>query len=101
MSDIPVCPLCGRPIPRHAPQSDHHLIPRLRGGKGGPVVRLHQICHNEIHASLTETGLARGYTTVEALRSHPRLAKFIAWIRKRPDDFHAGSPGPRRASRRR
>ena len=43
MSD-PVCPLCGRPIPPGAPQSDHHLVPRLKGGGRGAVVRLHQIC---------------------------------------------------------
>ena len=40
----PICPLCLRPIPPGARQSLHHLIPRLRGGKGGTVVRLHQIC---------------------------------------------------------
>ena len=46
MDETPICPLCGRPIPRDVRQSDHHLIPKLKGGKGGPVVRLHQICHN-------------------------------------------------------
>ncbi len=92
----PICPLCGRPIPPEARQSLHHLVPRLRGGKGGPTVRLHQICHNEIHATLTETELARDYATVEALRAHPRLARFIRWVGKRPAAFHARSPGPRR-----
>ncbi|SFC64677.1 HNH endonuclease [Tropicimonas isoalkanivorans] len=92
----PLCPLCGRPIPRHARQSLHHLVPKLRGGKGGPTVRLHQICHNEIHATLTETELARDYASIDALRDHPRLAKFIAWVSRRPPDFHARSPGPRR-----
>ena len=41
---LPICPLCDRSIPPHAKQSLHHLIPRLRGGKGGPTVLLHQIC---------------------------------------------------------
>jgi len=40
----PFCPLCLRPIPPGAPQSLHHLVPKLRGGKGGPTVLLHQIC---------------------------------------------------------
>jgi len=40
----PICPLCLRPIPPEARQSLHHLVPKLKGGKGGPVVRLHQIC---------------------------------------------------------
>ncbi len=99
MDGDPICPLCGRPIPPDARQSLHHLTPKLRGGKGGPVVRLHQICHNEIHATLTETELAREFNTVEALETHPRLAKFIAWVGKRPPGFHSKTPGKRRAGR--
>lgn len=91
-----ICPLCGRPIPAHAKQSLHHLTPKLKGGKGGPVVRLHQICHNEIHAALGEAELARDYNTIEALRGHPRLAKFIAWVARRPPEFHSRTPGRRR-----
>jgi len=59
-------------------------------------VLLHQICHNEIHATLTESELARDYSTVEALRAQPRLAKFIAWVGRRPPEFHSRTPGPRR-----
>ena len=85
----PICPICGRPIPPHAKQSLHHLTPKLRGGKHGPTVLLHQICHNEIHATLSETELARDYADVEALRAHPRLARFTRWVVRRPPDFHA------------
>lgn len=98
MSD-PICPLCGRPIPPDVRQSLHHLVPRLRGGKGGPVVLLHQICHNEIHVTLTETELAREYNTIEALQTHPRLAKFISWVAKRPPGFQSKTPGKRRGRR--
>src|SRR6056300_1069517 len=72
MSD-PICPLCTRPIPADVPQSLHHLIPKLKGGKGGPTVLLHHICHKEIHATLTEAELARDYASIDALRAHPRL----------------------------
>ncbi|WP_299880692.1 HNH endonuclease [uncultured Sulfitobacter sp.] len=95
MSD-PICPLCLRPIPVGVPQSLHHLTPKLKGGKGGPVVLMHHICHREIHASLTEAELARDYSTPEALRSHPRLARFAAWVAKRPPSFRSKVPGKRR-----
>ena len=93
---VPVCPLCDRPIPEGVPQSLHYLVPRLRGGRHGETGLLHQICHNEIHATLTETELARGYASIEALRTHPRLEKFIRWVAKRPPEFRSRMPGPRR-----
>ena len=92
----PLCPLCLRPIPPGVPQSLHHLIPKLKGGKGGPVVLVHHICHKEIHATLSEAELARTYNTPEALRSHPRLAVFAAWVAKRPPDFMSKVPKRRR-----
>ncbi|ROU02970.1 HNH endonuclease [Histidinibacterium lentulum] len=91
----PVCGLCGRPIPPDVPQSLHHLVPKLKGGKGGPTVLLHHICHKEIHATLTEAELARNYATVEALRAHPRLERFAAWVRRRPPGFGSKVPGRR------
>ena len=99
MSDDPICPLCLRPIPETAKSSLHHIVPKLKGGKGGPVIRVHQICHNEIHATLTEAELARDYDTPEKLRAHPRLAKFFAWVAKRPPGFHSKTPGGRRKRR--
>ncbi|RME16783.1 MAG: HNH endonuclease [Alphaproteobacteria bacterium] len=97
MSDTPpICPLCLRPIPPGVPQSRHHLVPRLKGGKGGETVLLHQICHKEIHASLTEAELARDFNTIAALRAHPRLARFIDWVARRPPAFNPRSTGNRR-----
>ena len=95
-ADHPVCPLCDRPMPPWVKTSAHHLIPKLKGGKGGPTVLLHHLCHREIHATLSETELARQYNTIAALRSHPRLARFLAWVADRPPDFTSRVPGPRR-----
>jgi hypothetical protein len=95
----PVCALCGRPIPPHAKQSVHHLVPKLKGGARGETVRLHQICHNEIHACLSEAELARDYDTPEKLRAHPRLARFVAWVSTKDPAFHARSVRPARRRR--
>lgn len=86
-------------MPPGVPQSRHHLVPKLKGGKGGTTVLLHLICHKEIHATLSEAEIARDYVTMEALRAHPRLAGFIRWVAKRPPEFNSKVPGPRRGRR--
>lgn len=100
MSDDPVCPLCGRPIPPRARSSLHHLVPKLKGGGKGPTFLLHQLCHAEIHATLTEAELARDYPTIEALRAHPRLARFIRWVARRDPAFHSRTAKTTRRLRR-
>jgi 5-methylcytosine-specific restriction endonuclease McrA len=92
MSDDPICPLCLRPIPADVPRSIHHLVPKAKGGKGGPTVLMHHICHKEVHAALSEAELARSFRTPEALRAHPRLARFAAWVAKRPPGFISRVP---------
>ena len=55
-------------------------------------MRLHHLCHKEIHATLSEGELARHYCTPEALRAHPRLARFIDWVARRPPGFLSRVP---------
>lgn len=81
-----VCPLCMRPIPK-AQRDAHHLIPKSRGGV--ETVILHRLCHRQIHALFTETQLARHYSTVEALKAHPEIAKFVAWVGDKPNHIRA------------
>lgn len=85
----PVCPLCERPILPGTKQSRHHLTPRLKGGTHMGTVLLHQICHSAIHARFSETELAKRLADVEALRTHPALTEFIAWVKTKPPEFHA------------
>jgi len=37
-------------------------------------------CHSAIHQAIEEKSLARNYNTLEALRSHPEVSKFIDWV---------------------
>jgi len=80
----PACTLCGRPLGRRVEQ--HHLVPRRYRGR--ETVRLHPICHRAIHNALSERALAQDYNTPDALRAHPDIARFLAWIADKPPDFH-------------
>lgn len=94
---VKMCHLCGREIPR-ALQSMHHLIPKLKGGKTTEdnIVVLHRPCHDMIHAVFTEAELARSYSSIDALLTHPKIAKFAKWIAKRPIDFSDGTASLRK-----
>jgi hypothetical protein len=79
------CFLCGRPLGTRVQR--HHLVPKSRGGR--VTAPIHPICHRAIHAALTNKELERGYATPEALRAHPEIARFVAWVQSKPPDFHA------------
>ena len=93
---LPVCPLCLREIPPDVPQSLHHLVPKLKGGKHGPTILVHHICHKEIHAALSEGELAKNFNSIETLKEHPKLCKFFDWVAKRPPNFLSKVPKKRR-----
>lgn len=83
------CGLCGRPMIAGPSVEDHHLLPRSQGGRA--TIPLHRVCHRKIHAELSEKELARGYTTLDALRAHPDIAAFIAWVARKPPEFTANT----------
>jgi len=89
------CPLCGREIPPHL-ESKHHLTPKLKGGKHGPVAVLHTICHGKIHSVFSEAELARNYSTIEQLLEHEEITRFVRWVRKRPPDYRSSNRRKRR-----
>jgi hypothetical protein len=84
-----LCPLCKRTLAE--PITKHHLIPASRGGKGGPTIPMHKICHSKIHAVLTEKELERYYHTMDRLQEQEEIAKFIKWVSKKPPEFYDGS----------
>ena len=62
-------------------------MPKSQGGR--ETAPVHPICHRTIHRTLGNKALARDYASAEALRAHPELAKFIAWVANKDPDFHA------------
>ncbi|OAN66453.1 HNH endonuclease [Sphingomonas sp. TDK1] len=79
------CALCSRPL--GARTEWHHLVPKSEGGR--ETVPLHPICHRAIHASASNTALARLYPTLDRLREREDIRRFLAWIADKPADFHA------------
>lgn len=80
-----ICPLCDRVIPE-SQRDAHHLVPKSKGGKKTEF--LHRICHKQVHALFDETELATKLNNADALRSHPEMQKFIAWVKNKPNDFY-------------
>ena len=91
MGEAPACWLCERPLGRRVEW--HHPVPRSRGGRD--MVPVHPICHRAIHANFANSELARAYSDADALRAHPAMTRFLAWVANKPPDFHA----PTRARR--
>jgi hypothetical protein len=81
-----------------AQQEAHHMVPKSWGGRQTRV--LHRMCHRQIHALLTEAELARDYASIEALRTHPGVARFVAWVKDKPGEFHERTRASQRLRRR-
>jgi len=87
---VGVCELCEMDGMR---LTDHHLIPRMRhnrkvkrdfGDERKKTADMCRPCHNQLHALFSEKELEREYNTIEKLKAHPAVRKWIEWKRKRP-----------------
>lgn len=89
------CGLCGREVQK---LTRHHLVPRThhkkiknkRNNKAldrqvlPQTVDLCAPCHRHVHAAIPNKELEREYNTLEALKAHPDIGKFVEWIRRKP-----------------
>jgi hypothetical protein len=85
------CPLCDRELIDGSSIDEHHLIPKLKGGRKGPTVILHKVCHSKIHSVFKENELARVYNTIDKLLEHPEIQKFVEWVKKKHPEFYESS----------
>ena len=81
------CVLCGR----EQPLTFHHVIPRTLHRKRWVKARfsvsalqsglwLCRDCHDAVHRFISHRELAESFHSLEALRGHPEVAKFVAWV---------------------
>lgn len=86
------CELCARTMPL----TRHHLIPQSRHNKSrtrrnfsrdtmkSDIAMICRPCHSQIHRVFSNHELADYYHTIERIREHSEMQKFIAWVKKRP-----------------
>jgi len=84
------CKLCGR----EKELTFHHFIPRTlhtnkwfkknftRVEMSQGIYICEHDCHPEIHKFINEKEMGRDYNTLELLRNHPMVSKYIKWVRK-------------------
>ena len=93
-----ICELCGRRV-KEDRLTRHHLLPRSRARKmkrrrkgrqelrrrdPARTIALCTPCHRNVHLSIGNADLERGYDSVEALRDHPGVRKFTDWVKDKP-----------------
>lgn len=74
-----LCELCLRKVDQY---TIHHLIPRSRDGAGEEVTTLCKACHGMIHSLFSNRQLASDLFTLDQLKRHPEMRRFIRWVRK-------------------
>jgi len=77
------CWLCSRVLGKRIEY--HHPVPKCRGGR--ETVPIHPICHRILHRTLSNKELES--RTLDDLRSHPDIARFLDWITNKDPNFHA------------
>lgn len=93
------CELCSRQVRE---LTRHHLIPQTRHKNRRNkrdfdrtdvkhrIALLCRPCHSHVHATIPNKQLERDYNTVEALATHPDVARFVDWIASKPDGTRVG-----------
>ncbi len=79
--DALICSLCEREAPDKKYMEDHHLTPRCKKGKD--TIQVCIDCGNQIHELFSIKELRDTYNTLEALKSSPKIWKWIKWVQKR------------------
>lgn len=79
------CPLCNRELGT-VRVNEHHLVPKTFKGK--ETITLHELCHNTIHANISERELLHYYHTVDRLLENESIQKYVKWVKRKPPEFY-------------
>ena len=73
------CELCDREV---EVLTEHHLVPKCKGGLKGDKINVCLQCKDQIHALHDPKTLARELNTLPKLKSDAKIHKYIVWARK-------------------
>ena len=73
------CDVCSREVEI---LTRRHLIPKSRGGSKSDVIMVCLSCKDMIHNLIPNKLLDREYNTLEKIKSHPKVRKYVKWIFK-------------------
>jgi len=93
-----ICKLCGRPMPEGS-FNTHHLVPATFKGK--ETIDLHIVCHDKLHHTFSEREMFQWYNTIERIKEHEEIKKFVKWVKKQPPEFYAKHKDTRDRKRQR
>lgn len=78
------CPICNRVTPEKY-REKHHLVPKCKKGK--EVVIICKNCGDQIHKLFDISELNKLYSTLEDIKSHVSIQKWVKWVSNKPNDF--------------
>ena len=91
------CPICQRELIDGDSIDEHHLIPKTHGKRNKRaytktnLIILHKVCHNKIHSVFSTKELLKTFNTIEKIKAHPEIKKFVEWVQKKEPEFYDGS----------
>lgn len=85
MTTIYKCELCNREVSQ---LTEHHLVPKERGGKDFPTANLCVTCHKQIHALYTNRELAARFFTIDRLKNDEKFKRYLKFISNHSGDDH-------------
>ena len=83
MTEKQICQLCDRQVPEI---TEHHLIPKEKGGKNYETAMLCKMCHNQIHALYTNKELAARLFSIPRLKNDENIKRYLKFIVKMPGE---------------
>lgn len=78
--------------------SDHHLVPKSRGGKA--TLAICRDCHRAVHAVFTNKELEQQFNTVESLLAHEAFRRMVTFIARQDPGGKVRMRRPKGRSRR-